>query len=1115
MSRTQADKLMRHIRSLVAAENPQVADQEFLRRFVLTGDEQAFEALVLRHGPMVLRVCRGILKDTHAAEDAFQATFLLLFRKAAAIRKLKSIGSWLYKVAYHVAVRARAAARQRIRRDAQLADRASAPSQDGVTLGELQSVLHEELQRLPERFRASLVLCCLQGKTRDEAAQVLGWSLGTLKGRLEKGRALLHARLVRRGIALPAAIGATLLSDDILAAAVPRYLFDSTIRACLSVLPNQVAPTSLISAEVQLLVQGTIRAMILTKLKLLVFTLATVGLLTTGAAVLARHMLVAEPKKAQDPVEGAVQGIKADRSTASEGEKSRVDSQGDLLPVGVIARLGTTRFRHMHTIVALAYSLDGKRLVSGSWDATIRLWDASTGRELRRFSCGEEGFSSVALSPDGKIVAGGNMKRSLFLWEATTGKEICHFEGLENTVFGLTFAPDGKTIAGVSGNVVRVWDVASGKELSRWVGPKEDLRPFAFSPDLKTLALGMADCSIHLWDLKSEKEVREIPTGQTQLASLAFSSDGQTLASSGGEGDAALRLWNASTGKEQARLKLTDATKASFSPDGKALATGDRSGTVHVFDLPDGKERWHTTIFSDEAGLSGMAFSPDSKTLAVTGVGKKAIRFLDAGAGHEVKRDFGHQDDILAVAVMPDGKHLVSAGKDGAVLQWNLATGKGTRLFNLPKGITALACAPDGKTLATAGGDETIRLWDRGSGNEIQRCEGHKGAVDTLAFSPDGKTLASGTWVDHTIRLWDVKGSKERLLMKLPMLKGHNNGDAPLVFSLDGKVLYSGSGDRTNACLYFWDTATGKELRHLESQVGLLALSPDGKTLAAAGSDKYVRLLNGTTGEEMGQSDGQASALAFSPDGRVLAYGGVDGEIHLWEIATRRDRGLLAGHQPGGNARGAFAGGVTALAFTPDGKTLISGGGDTTLLLWDIFGVAKNNHRTLPTNRDLEVLWTDLLESDGTKAHQALCGLIAAQAEGARFLKGKLHPAKACDEKRLGRLIADLDNNEFAVRERASQELLGFDETAVPMLKKALAGKPSEEAHRRLAEVVKALEGPVSGEGLRALRALEGLEHIGTPEARQVVKTLSQGTSEASLTREAKATLKRLTPGKE
>jgi WD40 repeat protein len=732
----------------------------------------------------------------------------------------------------------------------------------------------------------------------------------------------------------------------------------------------------------------------------------------------------------------------------------------------------------------------------------VRLWDAE-GRERWRFTNPKSGFSSVAISPDGTVVAGGDMNRTMFLWDAATGKELGRVEKLENTVFGLRFSPDGKALAGVSGNTAHVWDAATREERGRVVGPKNDLRPFAFSRDLKTFAAGDPEHAIRLWDLKTGKEIRRFPSGQADLRSLAFSPDGKLLATGGSDKDRTLRVWNLATGEEVHRFgPFTGWTGATvFSPDGKALAAGEQSGTVHVFDLATGKERCRFGL-RDGRWVYALAFSPDGKVLAAGGTDEKSIRFFDAATGKELCQSDGHQNEIVAAMVTADGKALLSAGKDGAVCRWDLATDKEVRRWVAQAGgVSAAAVAPDGRTLVTAG-DRVLHLWDATTGDEVRQFRGHTGKADAVAFSADGRTLASGGWEDHTIRLWDVATAQERLKIALPKPNGHNYGDVPLVFSLDGKVLISGSADRANPVIYFWDTATGKELRHLDQQASRFALTPDGKTLATAGWDKRVHLWDVTTGKETAQIQASAGAVAFSPGGRTLAYGGTDGVIHVWEVAAGRERCRFSGHQSGGDERGTFAAGVAALTFTPDGRTLISGGGDTTLVLWDVLGVQG---RTPQPTADL---WAAL--ADDAKAGPALGGLIAAPAETVSFLKGRLEPVASCDPQRVARLIADLDNDDFAIREWATEELTKLGEPAAPALRKALAGRPPAEVEQRLKQILQGLEGGLTPEQLRETRAVEALEHIGTPEARRLLEALAKGAPEARLTREAAASLKRL-----
>lgn len=211
-----AQLLSKHLRNLTAAARADgLPDRELIARFAAGRDEDAFAALVRRHGPMVLRVCRRILHNEHDAEDVFQATFLVLSRKAAALHRAESVGCFLHGVACRLALKARTRfAKQRIyESQATIEKHADDPLAD-LSVREAQAILDEELARLPEKYRAPLVLCCLEGRTRDEAARLLGWSAKLVKSRLEQGRERLRSRLARRGLTLPAALLASLLTEE-------------------------------------------------------------------------------------------------------------------------------------------------------------------------------------------------------------------------------------------------------------------------------------------------------------------------------------------------------------------------------------------------------------------------------------------------------------------------------------------------------------------------------------------------------------------------------------------------------------------------------------------------------------------------------------------------------------------------------------------------------------------------------------------------------------------------------------------------------------------------------------------------------------------------------------
>jgi RNA polymerase sigma factor (sigma-70 family) len=281
MTTTQAGVVLRHIRGLIGADGAgRLGDRQLLERFTAAREEAAFEALLRRHGPMVQGVCRRVLGNAHDAEDAFQATFLVLASRAGSIGRRESVGGWLYQVAYNTALKARASAAARRRREQRPEGRSAGDPLADVTGRELMTVLDEELQRLPERYRAPLVLCYLEGLTRDEAAGRLGFSESTLKRRLEEGRERLRRRLERRGLALSAAL---------LAAGVSGTAVSSALAATTTTAARVVASGGRVAvpARVAALLAQTLRGMTAGPRKAVAAVLLAATLVATGAALLA------------------------------------------------------------------------------------------------------------------------------------------------------------------------------------------------------------------------------------------------------------------------------------------------------------------------------------------------------------------------------------------------------------------------------------------------------------------------------------------------------------------------------------------------------------------------------------------------------------------------------------------------------------------------------------------------------------------------------------------------------------------------------------------------------------------------------------------------------------
>jgi C-terminal peptidase prc len=329
MSNARAASVLRHIRKLVDGSN-RLGDAELLERFTAGRDEAAFDALLRRHGPLVLSVCRRVLCHPQDVEDAFQATFLVLVRRAASIRKSESVSAWLYGVAYRIATKARTQASRRRQREAHAGvGRLTKSRLDEITGRELYAVVDEELNRLPAENRAALVLCYLEGKTREEAARQLGWSLGTLKRRLERGRRRLHDRLTRRGMAPSFALFASTFSQKADLIAVSRALATETSRKALA-FGLGVTRTAPPAGPAEVLANLVLKGIYMSKIKTALLFAIVCGSVAAGPGLLLRQSLVAQAAETQAQVSSGAQASaalpdkKKDEKSAKEGVGSKL-----------------------------------------------------------------------------------------------------------------------------------------------------------------------------------------------------------------------------------------------------------------------------------------------------------------------------------------------------------------------------------------------------------------------------------------------------------------------------------------------------------------------------------------------------------------------------------------------------------------------------------------------------------------------------------------------------------------------------------------------------------------------------------------------------------------------
>jgi RNA polymerase sigma factor (sigma-70 family) len=604
MAASPIRSLLPHIRGLVSGPASQTADRELLRRFGLEHDESAFAEIVRRHGPMLLRVCRRVLPSEHDAEDVCQAAFLLLARKATSIRWHDSVTGWLFQTAYRLSLKARAAAARRARHEARARQAPPPDPLAELTARELQDVLDEELSRLPEKYRAPILLCCLEGRSRDEAAACLGWPLGAMKDRLEQGRERLRARLARRGVLLGTALtSAWLLEGGTAAALSPR----ATAAAALRLATGQATLAGLLPARVAALVKGGT-----TMLFCRVTILAAAGLALALGAAAGVTRRSAGPPPAPPRAKQAKPAAKPEEARPKE-EKPK---QGKPAPaaVGPVQPEAVPLTGHRGAVNAVAFAPGGKAVATAGADGTVRLWDPSTGTQLHRLPLPDRAVG-VAFSPDATLVVAASAGKvgAVIGWDRATGRKLwqCSVAG---GVGAVAFSPDGKlVVTGCPDGSLLALHAPSGKVVRTFRGFGVGTTVAAFSPDGKSLAMGGAAGNIHQLDMATGKILR-VWRGKDNITALAYFPDGARVAAA--DGGKALRLLHPTTGKEEAGFEGKEAVRAlAFHPGGKRLATAAASGAVLLWDATGKQERQ----FSARGAVHALAFSPNGKRLATAG----------------------------------------------------------------------------------------------------------------------------------------------------------------------------------------------------------------------------------------------------------------------------------------------------------------------------------------------------------------------------------------------------------------------------------------------------------------------------------------------------------------